>query len=132
MAPRTITIELPINPVAWARPRLRLRGSTVTGYKTSSNENFERTVRYLLLSKFYGKPFEGPIELRVTFHLEKGSTVKRKYPAVRPDLSNYVKILEDSLNGYAYTDDAQIVSLVAQKRYSSGPAKISLSISEIL
>jgi len=45
----------------------------------------------------------------------------------RPDLSNYVKFLEDALNGVVWMDDAQIVKLVALKDYSDNP-RVELTI----
>ena len=42
-------------------------------------------------------------------------------PTIKPDLDNCVKIVADSLNGIAYKDDSQIVSVVADKYYSDTP-----------
>ncbi|MBF0342774.1 MAG: RusA family crossover junction endodeoxyribonuclease, partial [Nitrospirae bacterium] len=44
----------------------------------------------------------------------------RAYPTSKPDLSNYIKGIEDALNGIAYHDDAQIVSESPHKRYADG------------
>lgn len=117
MAPRTISLTFPIDPVSWARPRLTLRSNKVHGYKTAKNENFERAIAFHCLTQIRGGPIEGPLKLTVTFIIERGSTVKRDLPCVRPDLSNLLKILEDSLNEKAWLDDAQLVLIHASKEY---------------
>jgi Holliday junction resolvase RusA-like endonuclease len=42
-------------------------------------------------------------------------------PAKKPDIDNVVKIILDSLNGIAYKDDTQVVSLEVLKKYSENP-----------
>ncbi len=42
-------------------------------------------------------------------------------PAVRPDLSNVVKSVEDALNGVAYRDDSAIVHQVVTKQFAHSP-----------
>jgi Holliday junction resolvase RusA-like endonuclease len=42
------------------------------------------------------------------------------FPSVRPDLDNYVKAVMDGM-ACCWGDDAQVVSLVACKRYSVSP-----------
>lgn len=41
-------------------------------------------------------------------------------PAKRPDMDNIIKIL-DALNGIAWIDDAQVVSILARKLYAETP-----------
>jgi len=41
--------------------------------------------------------------------------------ATRPDASNIVKLVEDALNGIAFTDDARISDLHVYKRYGDTP-----------
>ena len=42
-------------------------------------------------------------------------------PTKKPDIDNVIKIITDALNGIAYDDDAQIVSLSATKFYDENP-----------
>ena len=42
-------------------------------------------------------------------------------PTKKPDADNIAKAILDALNGLAYYDDAQVVHLEVQKRYSNEP-----------
>ena len=52
------------------------------------------------------------------------------YPTVKPDIDNVLKLVEDALNGVAYADDKQIVSVAARKWYSSHP-RIEVWVAEM-
>lgn len=45
----------------------------------------------------------------------------RVRPTGKPDVDNLCKIVADALNREVWTDDAQVVKLVAEKRYSLDP-----------
>ena len=45
-------------------------------------------------------------------------------PTGRPDLDNLVKALTDACNGIVWRDDAQIVRLMAEKRYGEQPGAV--------
>lgn len=42
-------------------------------------------------------------------------------PTRRPDVDNILKIVGDSLQGFAYSDDKQINAMMIEKRYSDEP-----------
>lgn len=49
------------------------------------------------------------------------------FPIVKPDCDNIAKNINDALNGIAYPDDKQIVSLIVTKRYAENEAvKVSI------
>ena len=74
---------------------------------------------------------DGPVRLDVEFYfpIPQGWSKKKKeqaklhyiVPAVRPDLDNLVKIIQDGLNGIAYEDDKQVVMVWSQKLYDDEP-----------
>ena len=67
-------------------------------------------------------PFDGPMEVVVTFTLAKPRTVKREMPHVRPDLDKLVRSTLDALGSAGvYGDDSQVVSLVTWKVYGIIP-----------
>lgn len=54
------------------------------------------------------------------FEIPKSTPKKNRAEAVhtkKPDLDNLVKFIKDCLNGEAWKDDSQVVSLFAQKIY---------------
>lgn len=60
---------------------------------------------------------------RPAFHLTGGVTggglrpSAPGWPTMRPDVDKLVRAVLDALTGVAYSDDSQVVQLVAQKRY---------------
>lgn len=64
-----------------------------------------------------------PLSLTATFTVTKPPSQPkyRTRPIVIPDLDNYLKLLLDALNKYAFPDDRQIVRLRAEKVYGETP-----------
>ncbi len=63
------------------------------------------------------KPFCGPVALEATFFLEKGKTVKRDLPHVKPDLDKLMRAIGDAMQSIAYKDDSCLTDLTLRKRY---------------
>lgn len=51
-------------------------------------------------------------------------------PIVRPDIDNYTKSVLDALDGIIWKDDAQVVTLSANKYYSDDP-RVELTVRQI-
>ena len=64
-----------------------------------------------------------PMSLQTDFILLRPKSVKRQFPTVRPDLSNYYYSVENCLKGILYYDDDQIIGESASKRYTLDPYK---------
>lgn len=68
-------------------------------------------------------PFPGAVSLQVrATYVAPEAWPKRKRQEARwktskPDADNTAKIIKDSLNGIAWTDDAQVAELLVQKTY---------------
>lgn len=62
-------------------------------------------------------PLEGAVTVGVVFWLARPASVKRTRPTVKPDLDKLVRAILDGLTGVAYRDDAQVVTVSAEKRY---------------
>ena len=80
------------------------------------------------------KPLSSPVSLfvRIIRSIPKGSSRKARseaisghiWPGTRPDIGNYVKLIEDAMNGEVYLDDALICWSHASKVYGAEPKTI--------
>lgn len=112
-----IKLKIDMNPQGKARPRFTRRGIAYTPAKTKQAEDIIREA-WLSQSKF---TFEKGIPLKISlvggYPVAKSISKKQRAlmldglirPTVKPDLDNFAKLVLDSLNGYAYHDDAQVV-----------------------
>lgn len=124
-----IVLLFPFEPVPKARPRLSYRGRVV--YTPTKTKTFERNIR-LYAGQIYKEPkLECPLAVGVYCYLRRPVSVKREYPAVKPDCDNFLKSVLDACNGVVWRDDAQIVDLVFQKRYATGNGSIKLTINKL-
>lgn len=113
------TLELKPQP----KQRPRFNTNSKRAFTAKETIQFERSVRTLAMSHI-SEPLKGAVRLKALFvypHLKKDENIrpKRKYKETRPDLSNVIKSLEDGLESVAFNDDAQIVSLSAEKIYGA-------------
>lgn len=120
-------IIIPGIPIAKARPRFCRIGKHVRTYDIQATE----AGKWLLLARQQiTEKLTGPLSLDFTFifprpksHFGTGRNSGRLKPSAplahtkKPDISNLIKFPEDILNGLAWNDDAQIVLMVAHKRY---------------
>lgn len=126
ISPLTIVIQGP--PHGKGRPRFGA-GHVYTPVAT---KNYETGVALLAKSEMRGgRMFEGPlhIDLRAVFAIPKSwhgnqraAAIRGEIrPTVKPDADNILKAIKDALNGIAYRDDAQIVSVNVSKVYGAEP-----------
>lgn len=125
-----ITFTIPGKPQPKQRPRVTKRGITYTPKETLLYEAqvAEAAQKSELLPQ---SPTENPLKLILWCYMpipkswSKGKQEEARrgkiFPTSRPDIDNLAKIIMDALNGIAYKDDAQIVQLVINKRYSDEP-----------
>jgi Holliday junction resolvase RusA-like endonuclease len=77
-------------------------------------------------------PFAGPIRMIITIWRSPPKGKHHDYPIKRPDLTNYIKPLEDIFNGVIWNDDSQVVELIAKKLFiNHGKVGICVQIWEI-
>lgn len=132
-----IRFEVPGEPKAKARPRVTRSGIAFTPKSTVMYENLVKTS----FQQSYPDhvPIDQEMEAVITayFSIPKSASRKKKEfmssgiinPTKKPDLDNIAKAVLDSLNGIAYKDDSQIVSMMISKKYSDRP-RVEITLKE--
>lgn len=114
-----LDVTIPWTPKAKARPRVTRSGVAYTEPETrKAEEAFRKEFLEAVGDDF--ALISGPIEVHWTFsnghvHMQVWSTPDYTQRKLRGDLDNYLKLISDALNGVAYEDDKQIVSIKAAK-----------------
>lgn len=136
---------IPGRPIGKQRPKVTVRGNFPHAYtpeKTTNYENFVKLIyeREVLLRG--GSPLTGAILVQIDVNLDVPCSFSRKkkaaavrhelFPTVKPDADNIAKTICDALNGIAYTDDKQIVSLAVNKFYTDGAPFTAVRIQEVV
>lgn len=68
-----------------------------------------------------------PLRVTMLFELPRPRRAK-PVPCGRPDVSNLAKAVEDALDGLAWRDDAQIMTLSASKVWGDPPGRTIVTI----
>lgn len=120
------TFTWPGMPRGQGRPRFSR--ATGVAYKASEDKAFERALRLAYQARHGDKPpLAGPFALDIVAVYPPPQRLNRELPTVKPDLDNVCKAVLDALNGVAYTDDKNNVSLEARKVYGKKPGiRVSL------
>ena len=124
-------ITIPGVPQAKQRPKFARQGSFVRSYTPELTLNYENLVKVSWCEKTGNMKFTGALdaEVRLVFPIPK-SVSKKKHAEMaagsfphtkKPDIDNCLKSIFDGLNGIAYEDDSQIVSVTATKSYGETP-----------
>jgi Holliday junction resolvase RusA-like endonuclease len=113
-----IKLIIPGKPMGKQRPRVMKSGITYTPKETV---NYETLVKQLYITHHSGELLGGSVHMGIVayFDIPKSAPKKNRelmlkgeiLPTKKPDMDNIVKIIADALNGLAYHDDSQIVSL---------------------
>lgn len=117
------------------RPRFT-RGGHV--YTPKATRDYEMAIReaYENATGRPPEPFSGPISVCImTYRQLPKSTPKSvlsEPDTHKPDIDNVAKIVLDALNGVAWEDDAQVVSLTVSKlKRTRSTERLSVSITEL-
>lgn len=108
---------------------------------TSDNPSlakWESAVRFAastVVDKAGHRLFEAGVLAAMAFYLPRPKSVNprvRPFPTTRPDLDKCARAILDPLKGVLLTDDAQVVGLSCVKFYTDGPAKVLVTVSQVL
>ena len=141
LAIHSAELEVEIEPIGKARPRVTARGKFAHAYTPKKTKDYELKIKNEYIKKYgYNNILKGPLEAEAYayFSIPKSSTINEKSNMLnniikhthKPDLANFDKAIFDALNGVAFEDDSQIVKLKSEKRYSDSP-KVVLKLKEI-
>lgn len=135
---------VPGPPQGKARARTVLNRHTgrVSSYTPENTVIYENLITMSFLEQCGRKRFESttPISVSIiaTFPIPKSTSKKRANqmtagsirPTKKPDADNISKCILDALNGVAYYDDSQVVSLEVKKIYGKEPG-VTVFMSEV-
>jgi Holliday junction resolvase RusA-like endonuclease len=125
-----------ITPQAQERPRTRMcipkdgRKPFVIVYDPERSKKFKKELQKLI--KRMTPLLDQPMIMECKIFIQRPKSVKRDYPSVKPDLSNYIKGVEDAMNGLVYTDDSKIIGYDScMKLYTKLEPKIKVTLHSI-
>lgn len=130
-----IAFTIPGQPVAKGRPKFARRGAHVVAYTPAKTASYENLVKMAATLAMYGtEPTAAPVALSVTLNMQipaSWSKKRRERAAVgaiaatkKPDADNVLKGVKDGCNGIVWRDDAQVVRIMLEKRYSETPGAV--------
>lgn len=124
-------LAMTIIPKPKERPRAAIIGGHARIFTPKATEAYEKEIRAAWIKQNGNVPEEYPMRARIYFGLPipKSETKKNKvqmlarkiFPTKKPDLDNMAKAVLDALNGVAYKDDCQIVTMLSKKNYAEVP-----------
>ncbi len=99
-------------PIAKGRPRFGAK-RVYTPKRTVEAEA-------AIAAAYNGPYFEGPVSISCVFSMKRTIITIRSLDeedsTLRGDTTNYLKTVEDALNGIAYDDDRQVQRVVGRKK----------------
>ena len=125
MPSTALHIEVPGEPVGKGRPRFaRIGRKAVRAFTPAKTKEYEAKVALFAMSRRKGKPLNGPVHVRVVAVFKRPKRLMRKkdpdgllWHETKPDLDNVIKAAIDGLNGVAFHDDKQVVSITGMAYY---------------
>lgn len=136
-----ITFTVPGQARGKERPRtIRFADGRPHTYTPTRTKNTEDAIARAYEKAAHGLTFDDKIvsvKIRAFFQIPTSWTKAEKerarqglrQPCVKPDLDNIAKMFLDALNGVAYNDDKQIISMDVSKTYGE-PARTEITIQE--
>lgn len=127
-----ISFTVPGEPRGKGRPKFARAGNYVKTYTPETTASYENLVK-LSYQQQCKERFSDDAQLEAyiyaSYSIPKSASKKTRTlmlqhktrPTKKPDADNVAKIICDALNGLAYRDDSQIVTLEVRKQYSDTP-----------
>lgn len=122
-----LNIWVPGVPIPQGSKTARVMGGRAVMFEINDHKlrPWRKAVALAARAAWAGRePIAGPVELRLTFFLPRGKTVRRALPTTKPDLVKLARAVEDSLtDAQVWADDSLVVDEHLHKRYAeeAGP-----------
>jgi Holliday junction resolvase RusA-like endonuclease len=121
---KVIRIVIQEEPIPKARSRVVFNNGKVHSYTPERTRVAQDLIRLRCMrhqDSCFGEHI--PVKLTIVLYRTKSKWLSKKetMPCRKPDLDNYIKLIQDSINGLLVVDDAQITSLSAKKRWTDRP-----------
>lgn len=112
---------------ARARTFYDRRARKMVSVTPAQTKTYEEYIRWCYTEQggqhFGDKPVQ--VGIKAFYEIPKSFSKKKKeaaaareiYPTTKPDCDNIIKVVLDALNGLAYDDDKQVVSVSCEKYY---------------
>jgi Holliday junction resolvase RusA-like endonuclease len=114
-----LSVTVPWKPHAKQRPRV----ANNVAYTPKATKDAEKAIREAFLDAVGDAPLplDGTVRVDLSlandhFNIQLHDAADYTQRKLRGDLDNYAKTILDSLNGVAYSDDSQIVTLTVEKQ----------------
>lgn len=127
-------------PVAQGRPKFARRGGFVQVYDPPKSKEYKQQCTDVAENFRPSKLLEGPLQVEIIIFKGSLKSFSKKNkelaesgelrPTTKPDADNYAKGPLDAFKGVLWSDDGQVVDLIARKFYSSSP-RIEVTVKEI-
>lgn len=130
-------------PVGKGRPKFSTFNGHAQAFTPKKTVSYENLVKLSFRQAYPdAKPVEKDVPLmvliRAHFKIPASASKKRRaameeyriLPTKKPDCDNIIKAVLDALNGIAYYDDSQIVTVTVDKLYSDTP-RVEVLIEEV-
>jgi|SRR6185369_5440869 len=116
-------------PKGWTRPIVTSDNKDLKSYR---QEVSKAALAERARIGFYEVMFikHSPVQMVAKFYFAKPESVskKRTAPTVKPDIDKLCRAIFDAFTGIIYVDDAQIVSIKAEKFYGL-PERVEVTVS---
>ena len=136
-------ITIPGEPQGKARARtVKTKKSKTISYTPDNTVNYEALIKQIYMYEIKPKALiTKPVTMLIKayFSIPKSTTKSKRIdmlynnirPTKKPDADNIAKIICDALNGIAYKDDTQVVSLTVEKWYTEENPRVEVGILEV-
>lgn len=114
------TCFIPGEPVARAEKIVKIGTFYRLGDK-APQKSYKAYFKAFIAQKAPQKLLDCPLFLRIEAYKQKPKSARKKdiYPVTKPDISNYVKLVEDCLKGIVIRDDSLVVAQDNRKYFAT-------------